>query len=148
MLRGTDDVDTDFIPEDITGDELSDIEKDAVEVSNITLGTASTTLSTLLGKKVSITVPSVKVISVKDFEIEYGYPHTVVDVKYTEGLVGSNVLILKNMDAAIIADLMMGGEGKPSVEELSELHLSAVRAMNQMMGFCCNFYGNFSKQTN
>lgn len=136
LLRGTDDVDTDFIPEDIAGDELSDIEKDAVgEVSNITLGTASTTLSTLLGKKVSITVPSVKVISVKDFEIEYGYPHTVVDVKYTEGLVGSNVLILKNMDAAIIADLMMGGEGKPSVEELSELHLSAVsEAMNQMMG--------------
>ncbi len=136
LLRGSDDVDSDFVPEDISGDELSDIERNAVgEVSNITLGTASTTLSTLLGKKVSITVPSVKIISVKDFEIEYGYPHTVVDVKYTEGLVGSNVLILKNMDAAIIADLMMGGEGKPEVEELSELHLSAVsEAMNQMMG--------------
>lgn len=136
LLRGSDDVESDFIPEDISGDELSDIERDAVgEVSNITLGTASTTLSTLLGKKVSITVPSVKIISVKDFKIEYGYPHTVVDVKYTEGLVGSNVLILKNMDAAIIADLMMGGEGKPEVEELSELHLSAVsEAMNQMMG--------------
>lgn len=39
------------------------------------------------------------------------------------------------MDAAIIADLMMGGEGKPEVEELNELHLSAVsEAMNQMMG--------------
>jgi len=136
LLKGTDDVDSDFVPEEITGNELSDIEKDAVgEVSNITLGTASTTLSTLLGKKVSITVPSVTVISVKDFEVEYGYPHTVVDVKYTEGLVGSNVLILKNMDAAIIADLMMGGEGKPEAEELNEIHLSAVsEAMNQMMG--------------
>ncbi len=136
LLRGNDDIDSDFILDDVTGDELSDIEKDAVgEVSNITLGTASTTLSTLLGRKVSITVPSVSVISVKDFELEYGYPHTVVNVKYTEGLVGSNVLILKNMDAAIIADLMMGGEGKPDVEELNELHLSAVsEAMNQMMG--------------
>jgi flagellar motor switch protein FliN/FliY len=136
LLKGTDDIDTDFVPEDVTGDELSEIERDAVgEVSNITLGTASTTLSTLLGKKVSITVPSVTVISVKDFEMEYGYPHTVVDVKYTEGLVGSNVLILKNMDAAIIADLMMGGEGKVEVAELNELHLSAVsEAMNQMMG--------------
>lgn len=136
LLKGTDDIDTDFVPEDITGEELSEIERDAVgEVSNITLGTASTTLSTLLGKKVSITVPSVTIISVKDFEMEYGYPHTVVDVKYTEGLVGSNVLILKNMDAAIIADLMMGGEGKVEVAELNELHLSAVsEAMNQMMG--------------
>lgn len=136
LLKGNDDADSDFVLDEVTGDELSDIEKDAVgEVSNITLGTASTTLSTLLGKKVSITVPTVSVISVKDFQLEYGYPHTIVNVKYTEGLVGSNVLILKNMDAAVIADLMMGGEGKPEVEELSELHLSAVsEAMNQMMG--------------
>ncbi len=136
LLKGTDDADTDFIPDDITGDELTEIEKDAVgEVSNITLGTASTTLSTLLGKKVSITVPSVTIISVKDFEMEYGYPHTIVDVKYTEGLTGSNVLILKNTDAAVIADLMMGGEGHVDISELNEMHLSAVsEAMNQMMG--------------
>lgn len=136
LLKGSDDVDMD-VPEEENSDEtLTDIEKDAVgEVSNITLGTASTTLSTLLGKKVSITVPTVSIISVKNFEMEYGYPHTVVDVKYTEGLVGSNVMILKNLDAAIIADLMMGGEGNPEVEELNELHLSAVsEAMNQMMG--------------
>ena len=136
LLKGTDDAETDFIPEDITGDELTEIEKDAVgEVSNITLGTASTTLSTLLGKKVSITVPSVTIISVKDFEMEYGYPHTMVDVKYTEGLTGSNVLILKNTDAAVIADLMMGGEGHVDISKLNEMHLSAVsEAMNQMMG--------------
>lgn len=136
LLKGTDDTESDFIPEDVTGDELTEIEKDAVgEVSNITLGTASTILSTLLGKKVSITVPSVTIISVKDFEMEYGFPHTIVDVKYTEGLTGSNVLILKNTDAAIIADLMMGGEGLVDISELDEMHLSAVsEAMNQMMG--------------
>lgn len=137
LLRGSDDIDMDMPSGGMDlQNQLSDIEKDAVgEVSNITLGTAATTLSTLLGKKVSITVPTVSIVPVREFELEYGYPHTVVDVKYTEGLVGSNIMVLKNMDAAIIADLMMGGEGRPEVADLNELHLSAVsEAMNQMMG--------------
>ena len=41
-------------------DSLTDAEKDAVgEVSNISMGTAATTLSTLLNQKVDITTPKV-----------------------------------------------------------------------------------------
>lgn len=46
-----------------------------------------------------------------------------------------NLLVIKQSDAAIIADLMLGGDGINPRHELSEIQLSAVReAMNQMMG--------------
>ena len=46
-----------------------------------------------------------------------------------------NLLVIKQSDAAIIADLMLGGDGTDPNEEFGEIHLSAVQeAMNQMMG--------------
>ena len=46
-----------------------------------------------------------------------------------------NLLVIKQSDAAIIADLMLGGDGLDPKPELSEIQLSAVQeAMNQMMG--------------
>ena len=42
------------------GDILSDVEKDAIgEISNISMGTAATTLNALVGQPVSITTPTV-----------------------------------------------------------------------------------------
>ncbi|WP_054694410.1 flagellar motor switch phosphatase FliY [Syntrophomonas palmitatica] len=116
--------------------ELSDFEKDTLgEIGNITMGTAATTLSTLLRKKVSITTPQVMVISGQQLEDDYPLPYVVVEVQYTEGLTGTNVLVIKEEDACIIADLMMGGEGICETTALDEIHLSAVgEAMNQMMG--------------
>ena len=59
----------------------------------------------------------------------------MVEVQYTEGLSGTNVVVINQEDACIIADLMMGGEGKCEDTTLDELKLSAVgEAMNQMMG--------------
>ena len=46
-----------------------------------------------------------------------------------------NLLVIKQTDAAIIADLMLGGDGTDPNMDLGEIHLSAVQeAMNQMMG--------------
>jgi len=114
--------------------ELTDIEEDTLgEVGNICMGTSATTLSTLLGKKVRITTPRIRYTSPNKLCSEYPMPFLVVEVEYREGLKGTNLLVIKNDDASIIADLMMGGEGK--IGELNELGLSAVsEAMNQMMG--------------
>lgn len=119
-----------------TGFTLSDFEKDALgEVGNISMGTAATTLSTLLRKKVSITTPNVSTTSPEELKVQYPLPYVVVEVKYTEGITGSNIMIIKEEDACIIADLMMGGEGLVEAQPLGELELSAVgEAMNQMMG--------------
>ena len=44
----------------LAGDVLSDIEKDAIgEISNISMGTAATTLNALVGQSVNITTPTV-----------------------------------------------------------------------------------------
>lgn len=116
---------------------LSDSEKDAVgEISNISMGTAATTLSSLLNQKVNITTPMVEISRWDDLSAKYDRPCVMLQICYKEGIDGNNVLILKENDVKIITDLMMGGSGQVNADEqLSELHLSAIgEAMNQMMG--------------
>lgn len=117
-------------------EELTLEERDAVgEISNICMGTAATTLSTLLNNKVVITTPSVTNTTLEELSGNYDRPCVFVQISYIEGLDGSNILILKENDVKIITDLMMGGDGTNLADELSELHLSAIsEAMNQMMG--------------
>jgi len=117
-------------------DSLSSEEIDALgEIGNISMGTSATTLFTLLGHKVTITTPRVAVVSWEQMAKEYDLPLVAVKVEYTHGLTGSNLLILKEDDVKVITDLMMGGEGKVTEGELTELHLSAIgEAMNQMVG--------------
>lgn len=116
--------------------EISDIEKDALgEIANISMGTAATTLSQLVGKRVEITTPKVDVTTARKVIEDYPVPHVLVNVKYKEGIEGSNMLILSREDGSIIVDLMMGGTGKNPTKDLSELQLSGIsEAMNQMMG--------------
>lgn len=119
-----------------TDDLLTPIEKDALgEIGNISMGSAATTLSTLLGHKVSITTPNVTVAPMNIIQQHYPLPYLVVEVAYTIGIDGNNVFAIQATDAAIIADLMMGGDGTNPDQQLTELHMSAVgEAMNQMMG--------------
>lgn len=130
LLKGND------FSQENTDDLISEMEKDALgEVANISMGTAATTLSTLLGKKVEITTPKVELTSRNQLREDFPRPYVVLNVKYTSGIKGHNVLIININDAAVISDLMMGGTGENPPQELSELHLSAIsEAMNQMMG--------------
>lgn len=119
------------------GFTLTESEKDAVgEISNISMGTAATTLSSLISQKVNITTPKVEIATWDDLSRKYDRPCVMLQISYKEGLDGSNVLILRENDVKIITDLMMGGAGTANPDEpLSELHLSAIgEAMNQMMG--------------
>lgn len=117
-------------------DYLTDMEQDALgEIGNISFGSSATALSTLLNQKVEITTPEVSIIDDKKLEDEFPHPYVAIQVKYTEGFSGKNILVIKQDDAAIIADLMLGGDGKSPSEMMGEIHLSAVQeAMNQMMG--------------
>ncbi len=118
------------------GDALTDIERDALgEIGNISMGSAATTLSVLLGHKVSITTPAVSVDTLSAIKDQYPMPYLIVEVGYTVGIDGNNVLAIQAQDASIIADLMMGGDGTNPTTELNEIHMSAVgESMNQMMG--------------
>lgn len=132
-------------------EELGSIEKDAIgEIGNISMGTAATTLSTLLNKKVVITTPKVDVTNVKRLSDEYPVPFVAIDVSYKSGLEGANVLILKVDDVKIITDILMGKDEIDLERELTELDLSAVsEVMNQMMGSAATSLSEiFNKKVN
>lgn len=115
---------------------ISELERDLLgEIGNISMGSASTALYQLINKPVNITTPKVTVTTLKDIKEAFEYPNIILDVKYVSGITGRNILIMQTTDAAVIANLMMGGDGKISSAELSELEVSAVQeAMNQMIG--------------
>lgn len=150
LLRGTLEADSDQeegqeadqaappepVPETPVTGGLDPMEADALgEIANISMGTAATTLSQLLGKKVDITTPKVDMTTSEQIRKDYPIPSVIVDVKYKAGIEGSNLLILSQRDGSVIVDLMMGGDGKNPTPELSELQISGIsEAMNQMMG--------------
>ncbi len=118
------------------GAGLTDSEKDAIgEIANISMGTAATTLFSLVNRRVEISTPVVSMTTWDEIVQQYEKPCVFIRIAYTVGLDGNNILVLRENDVKIITDLMMGGDGTNTEGELGELHLSAIsEAMNQMMG--------------
>ncbi|WP_417900551.1 flagellar motor switch phosphatase FliY [Bacillus haimaensis] len=137
LLRGSDNDNEEplFVAPNVE-DHFSTLEQDALgEIGNISFGSSATALSTLLNQKVEITTPKVSLLEKQQLEAEFPDPYVAIRVNYTEGFTGSNILVVEQRDAAIIADLMLGGSGENPSQEFDEIHLSAVQeAMNQMMG--------------
>ncbi|WP_174735017.1 flagellar motor switch phosphatase FliY [Mesobacillus harenae] len=136
LLRGTD-TDYEEVDNSYSVDEyFSYMERDTLgEIGNISFGSSATALSTLLNQKVEITTPTVTVVHRSKLPEEFPDPYVAVQVHYTEGFTGSNLLVVQQRDAEIIADLMLGGDGENPNQLLDDIHLSAVQeAMNQMMG--------------
>jgi flagellar motor switch protein FliN/FliY len=104
------------------------------EVANICIGNAATTLSMLLGKPTNITTPIVDVLT-NEAELVRS-DRILVKIPYTKGLDGTNLMILKEHDALVIASLMLGRDGSDvSDMTVDDLTVSAVsEAMNQMCG--------------
>ncbi|WNF25165.1 flagellar motor switch phosphatase FliY [Mesobacillus jeotgali] len=136
LLRGTSDEAEETESTMNVDDYFSFMERDALgEIGNISFGSSATALSTLLNQKVEINTPTVTVVHKSKLEDAFPDPYVAVQVHYTEGFTGSNMLVIQQNDAAIIADLMLGGDGLNPRDLLDEIQLSAVQeAMNQMMG--------------
>ncbi len=132
------------------GGVLTVEEKDAIgEIGNISIGSSATVLSTLLGQKVEITTPKVyestmdKIIeSFKDKK-----KIVITEIAFKTGIKGRSVFILTPKEASTIADLMVGGDGTNTKEDLTDLELSAVsETMNQMMGSAATSMSEFFKK--
>ncbi|MCA1053521.1 flagellar motor switch phosphatase FliY [Rossellomorea aquimaris] len=136
LLRGSAEPDEETLNEMNIEDYIGSMEQDALgEIGNISFGSSATALSTLLNQKVEITTPKVSIVNKNSLEEEFPHPYVAIEVQYTEGFSGANLLVIKQSDASIIADLMLGGDGLNPSGELGEIQLSAVQeAMNQMMG--------------
>lgn len=104
------------------------------EVANICIGNAATSLSMITNQATNITTPVVEVMNDEASLVSDGT--VLVKVPYTKGLDGTNLMVLQEHDALVIASLMMGGDGINLMSnEMDELTLSAIsEAMNQMCG--------------
>lgn len=131
--------------EDISG-YFTPEEIDALgEIGNICMGTSATTMYALLGRRVNITTPTVGLYKVENVLSAFKWPFLAISVEFTQGMFGKNLLIIKDYDAAIITDLLMGGEGRVDKNNvvLNEIHLSAMsEIMNQMIGSAATAMAN------
>lgn len=119
----------------INNEIFSPMEIDTIgEIMNISMGSAATAASTLLDNKVLITTPMVEICAFDQFGIEGLSPAIAVEIKYVEGIAGSNILILRKSDVRVILSQMMQTD-IPEDFEIDELAESAIcELMNQMMG--------------
>lgn len=115
---------------------LTEMEVDAIgEIGNISMSSAATVLHDILQRKVTITTPKVSITSMKELAEKYTIPYVVVNVSYTKGITGTNLLVIKTEDVKFITSVMMGEESADYDKDLTELEISAIgEAMNQMMG--------------
>ncbi|WP_313528342.1 flagellar motor switch phosphatase FliY [Anaerotignum sp.] len=115
---------------------FNSLEMDAIgEILNISLGASATAVSTMLDRRVDITVPNVMISSKEDFEFSYMEPAVGVEITYVSGLSGNNIMLLKRHDVKVIVEILMGMEFSDEDFELNEINLSAIcEVMNQMMG--------------
>ncbi|HEY8391141.1 MAG TPA: flagellar motor switch phosphatase FliY [Capillibacterium sp.] len=116
--------------------ELSSLERDALgEIGNIAFGSGSTALSLLLNRRVELNTPTVELSEMGELIRKYPTPCVAASVDYQKGLKGTNLLLIQMKDAAVIADLMLGGDGTKPRMELGDMEMSAIgEAMNQMIG--------------
>ena len=121
------------------------MELDALgEMMNISLGSSATAVSNMLEHRVDITTPKVTVVDVADFQLGNLEPAMGVEIKYVEGLDGSNIMLLRRSDVKVIVDILMGSETPEEEFELNELTISAVcEVMNQMMGAAATAMSDF-----
>lgn len=124
--------------------EITDQHRDILgEIGNIAMGSAATALSQILQEEVLITTPDVELVNLAELEEQFPIPCLVCEINYVAGLTGSNILILKQEDARLIASLMIGEEVSEDLEN-DELALSALgEAMNQMMGSAATAMSQF-----
>ncbi len=115
---------------------FNSLEMDAIgEILNISLGASATAVSTMLDRRVDITVPTVMISSKDTFEFTYMEPAVAVEITYVSGLSGNNIMLLKRHDVKVIVEILMGTEIPEDEFELNDINMSAIReVMNQMMG--------------
>ncbi|MEK7814222.1 MAG: FliM/FliN family flagellar motor switch protein, partial [Candidatus Desantisbacteria bacterium] len=95
---------------------------------------AMTSLSTILNKQVDISTPEVETVEPNKVAIDIPGLAIAVEVDYSGGITGHTYLIFLKEQGTLIADIMMGGDGKTPPGEINDLYLGALgEALGQMI---------------
>ena len=103
------------------------------ELGNIGAGNAITALSTMIGKKVDMKVPTVKILELGEVSDIFGSPDTVIVGIYfdLEGDVRGNILFALDLKSA--SSLIWNLMGIEANEEFDELEKSALEEIGNIM---------------
>ena len=106
------------------------------EIGNVGAGNASAALAQLLGRRVEVHVPKVKLLDFKDIGKAIGGEEQIMTGIYlrVEGqITGSMLLMLKKQAAARVAGILMGDPDRDPKAELSEIECSALSEVGNII---------------
>ncbi len=117
---------------------LSPVERDALaDFMNVTMGAVVPSLSGYLGKNVSISNALVEVKSQDAVRSDFARQYVQIQMDFTGGIRGKNLILLILNDAGVISSLMMGDESGTPPPELTDAHQSTIQEfISQMMSSC------------
>jgi flagellar motor switch protein FliN/FliY len=92
---------------------------------------AANALAGLLGKGVTLSPAGVAEVSAQDLADKFFAGVAQVPVQIAEG--GKALLLFNESTAALMADLLIGGDGSNPAEQLSDLHLSALSEVGSQL---------------
>lgn len=100
---------------------------------------SSTVLSTVLSKEVKISIEDCEAADPEKINSDFAQDHLVLKVNFEKDLSGPMHFIISKKDTAIMADLMMMGDG---AAEYEEDHKDAIaELLNQIMGATSTAFG-------
>lgn len=118
-------------------DELSTQYFDVLkELGNIGAGNATTALAQMLGTKVDMSVPQVKLLDFKDVGDLMGGAEQIMAGIYlsVEGDVTGSIMFLLGQKAARhLVDMLMGGQMKDPEEPFNDVELSAMKEVGNII---------------
>lgn len=118
-------------------EELSPIAIDALqEIGNIGSGNAASSLSAMLGKPITMNVPTIHVMDYQAVIDEIGGPEKIITailVTFKGDIKGMMMFMLENKFAEIVVNTFMGKENI-DVIQMDETDSSAVKEMGNIMG--------------
>ncbi|MDI3543368.1 MAG: chemotaxis protein CheC [Candidatus Atribacteria bacterium] len=127
----------------ISFEKLNDIQLDALrEVGNIGAGNAATALSKVVGKRVKMEVPLVKILPLKDVpEWLGGAEKEVLGVYLTmSGAVTGHILFVMSIDDALKIMHILLGDLTPTREQVLEMDEIARSAMEEIGNILSSSY--------
>lgn len=121
---------------DMSLEEMNSMYQDVLkEIGNIGAGNATTALASLLGEKVDMSVPQVKLLEFQEVGELVGGEEKILAGIYlgVEGDIGGNIMFLLSIPSAkhLSSKLMMGME-TPG-EEFNDMELSALREVGNII---------------
>lgn len=144
LLQGADDLTSDSLMNEsgvsaaaaAPAGGISDSDKIAFnEILSIEAESFSTTLSTIISKKVTFSNPDMSEQTPDSLRQKFAHDYVNVRLDFNDGIIGDNLFLMKKSDASVIASLMMnqGEDSQPA--EFDELYQSAfTEAISQING--------------